>query len=171
MRRIFLDMDGVLTKWEHSSIEQVASRGYFIHRQPQKNVIDAVTILSKNKDINLYILSSVFMDDHSINEKVEWNRIHVPVIPIERQIFVPYGMSKEAGLDMIGGIKKDDVLLDDFSENLHKWGGVGIKLYNGINGTKGTWTGYSVHASMKPEFLARQIAAIAMYSDLKEEMV
>ena len=87
MSRIFLDMDGVLTKWEHSSIEQVASRGYFIHRQPQKNVIDAVTILAKNKDINLYILSSVFMDDHSINEKVEWNRIHVPVIPIERQIF------------------------------------------------------------------------------------
>lgn len=45
-----------------------------------------------------------------------------------------------------------------FSEIITISLGISVKLYNGI---KGTWEGYSVHSSMKPKILSRQIYAIA----------
>lgn len=104
-------------------------------------------------------MSSVFNDDHSISEKKEWLAKYLPEIPEENQIFVPYGESKS---DYILDKSSEDVLLDDFTKNLNEWHRKAVKIYNGINGTKGTWKGYSIHSNMVPDKLLLQFDAIVM---------
>lgn len=51
-----------------------------------------------------------------------------------------------------------------FRENLREWHGVAIKLMNGINGTKGTWCGYSVNGRAKPDVIRNTLLGIALTS-------
>lgn len=141
--RIFFDMDGTLSEWEDNPIEEVAKPGYFYSRKPVHNMIEAMRVLAKMPDYEVYILSSVFMDEHSVSEKIAWNALYT-ALPRAKQIYVPYGQDKNAFLEECGGICPEDVLVDDFSYNLHKWKGIGIKVFNGVNGTKGTWQGPAV---------------------------
>ena len=56
-------------------------------------------------------------------------------------MFVENGCRKS--LSVPGGLRKTDILLDDYSRNLHDWaeaGAIGVKLLNDINNTHGTWT-------------------------------
>ena len=60
-------------------------------------------------------------------------------------------------------INKNWILIDDFSKNLHRWeaaGGTGIKILNGINATKGTWTGYSIPSCLSSMNIADNIQLI-----------
>ena len=61
-----------------------------------------------------------------------------------------------------------NVLLDDYSKNLHSWvaaGNLGFKFYwkhDGMsNGTKGTWHGYSVNDKMTDEEIFNELVGIA----------
>lgn len=159
-QRIFFDLDGVLATWQNAAIEDVAKPGYFSSLPSNRNVVLAFKRLEQRTDIDLYILSSVFSDDHSREDKKIWVKNQLGLSE-GRQIYAPYGTEKEDALKDIGGIKKTDVLIDDFSRNLRNWSGIPIKLYNGINGTHGTWHGFSVHSSMDPEILEEQIYAIS----------
>lgn len=159
MSRIFVDMDGVVAKWEEASLEEMTSPGFFASRKPVEKVINAVNKLCGNPEHDVYILSSYLLPI-SKQEKIAWNDKYTK-IPQDHQIYVNYGESKSEALQKIGGIRQDDVLLDDFSHNLHEWQGIGVKLYNGINGTHGTWTGFSVHSNMEPDIMAMQITAVA----------
>ena len=67
----------------------------------------------------------------------------------------------------IGGIKPGDVLVDDFTKNLNEWQGVAVKLYNGINGTHGTWQGFSIHNKMTPDKMVSQLDGISMMESMK----
>lgn len=163
MRRFFIDMDGVLAIWEDASIEEMTSPGFFLSRKPDRNVIEMARMLLDGQGeggYEVYILSSYLLPI-SRREKIAWNAEHLG-IPEERQIYVPYGDSKASAFDGIGGIGECDVLLDDFSDNLREWPGVAVKMYNGRNGTRGTWTGYSVRNSMDPEKMAAQLEGISL---------
>lgn len=70
----------------------------------------------------------------------------------------------------IGGIKPGDVLVDDFTKNLNEWQGVAVKLYNGINGTHGTWQGFSIHNKMTPDKMVSQLDGISMMESMKIRM-
>lgn len=157
MKTLYVDMDGTLAVWDKdASIEEVAKVGYFLHRPEIENVVVAIRIIAMARpDIHMCVLSSVFKDEHSIREKVAWLHEKLPEISRERMVFVPYGEVKSNYVKA-----KGTFLLDDFSKNLHEWDGIGIKIYNGINGTKGTWHGYSVHSTMKPHILASQLVGI-----------
>lgn len=159
-QRIFFDLDGVLAVWQYAPLEEVAKEGYFSALPEQENVVKAFRLMENCPDVRLYILSSVFMDGHSEKDKRSWVSSHLS-LPDERQIYCPYGQEKAMALEKAGGVSQSDVLVDDFSRNLRNWPGISVKLYNGINGTKGTWDGYSIHASMKPEVLAKQLYAVA----------
>ena len=159
-QRIFFDLDGVLAVWFYTPIEDVAKKGYFAGLPAQENVVNAFKILELQPGIELFVLSSVFLDNHSEADKRTWVAKHLGLAD-KHQIYCPYGREKETALEEIGGIRASDVLIDDFSRNLHHWRGIPIKLYNGINGTKGTWCGHSVHADMEADILARQIYEIA----------
>lgn len=175
-KRLFVDMDGVLCEFnKNASIEEVATKGYFAKCVPQMSVISAIRsllerFLLENKNTEVYILSSVFMDDHSVEDKNQWlDENGLLGINNEHRLFVPYGQSKSRYLYDTVGIGEDDFLLDDFSKNLHEWHGVGIKLYNGINGTKGTWTGYSVNARSSSEVIKNTIMGIMQFASLTQK--
>lgn len=158
MRRIFIDMDGVLAKFEEASLEEMTSPGFFRSRKPVDSVISMVKALERYKNLDIYVLSSYLLP-MSKEEKIEWNKEYTQ-IPEEKQIYVPYGSSKADSLNRVGGIHTDDVLVDDFTPNLKDWTGVGVKLYNGINGKHGTWDGFSIHSNMKPGIMACQLKSI-----------
>ena len=163
MRRFFIDMDGVLAKWEEASLEEMTSPGFFRSRKADENVCAMARQLLEKQEaegIEVYILSSYLLPI-SKEEKIQWNSEHTQ-IPVERQIYVPYGESKAAALECIGGIREGDLLLDDFTKNLNEWTGVAVKLYNGINGTRGTWQGFSIHSRMHPDKMAAQLDGISM---------
>lgn len=162
-RNIFIDMDGVLATWNpNASLEEVARQGYFLSLPAEKNVIKAVNMLSANADLSLYLLAAVFVNDHSIIEKQVWLDKHGVNIPVSRRFFLPYGIDKSSFIKEKTGSNKKDILLDDFSQNLHSWHGIGIKMYNQCNGTKGTWNGYCVKNTMPPDILYNQLYGIIL---------
>lgn len=163
MRRIFVDMDGVLAVWQNNvPLEEVTAAGYFRQLPAVKNVINAINLLTKQQNFETYILSSVFNDDHSIQEKEEWLDSQNVQIDKKHRLFVPYGKVKSEFVAEQIGLLEDDILIDDFSHNLREWHGIGIKMLNGINGTKGTWRGYVVRNNMPSEILEKQLRGIIL---------
>jgi len=157
--RFFVDMDGVTAKFEPASVEEQNERGFFASRKPEVSVLQALILLQAHEEVELYSLSSVYQNGYAEEEKRAWNKKHC-CIPEKNQIYVPYGEHKECYVP--GGVRSTDVLIDDFSPNLHKWPGISIKMYNGINGTKGTWRGYHVNSNMDPIMLEHQLRGIAL---------
>ena len=157
---VFVDMDGTLAVWNsEKSIEEVARKGYFESLQPFDTMVQAVRMLL-NQQIPVCILSSVFHDDHSVQEKNIWLDKYLPEIPYERRFYVPYGSSKT---DYVNANGEKVILIDDFTKNLLEWksfGEIGIKALNGINHTNGTWKGYFIDIHSYPEIIANTITGI-----------
>lgn len=166
MTRIFIDMDGTLAKWTPSATpEQLLEPGFFINMPPEINVVQMANLLvrkEESNDIQVYILSAVMQENKlAVPEKNDWLDEYVDVAP-ERRIFVPCGENKAEYLP--GGIQPSDILIDDYSVNLHSWeksGGIGIKMLNGVNGTKGTWKNLTISTSAAPTKLAEAVLDIA----------
>ena len=152
--RVFLfDMDGVLATWQESPWETVLSDGYFLSRSPEPKMIHLARLLSAHEGCRVGILSAVIQDDHSETEKRLWLRRFCPFIPVENIFFVPYGSSKS---ECVPENLRGAVLIDDYTVNLRDWSGKAVKFYNGINGTKGTWTGPSIRLDMEiPDMITR----------------
>lgn len=157
---VYVDMDGVLAKFHpEKSIEEVASEGYFRRLEPVSSVVEAIRELIK-EGYEIFVLSSVFVDDHSIADKNAWLDAYLPELKHGCRFFVPYGDSKSEYLKEQVGLYPDDVLIDDFTLNLRQWHGIGIKLLNGINHTRASWRGYVVDGRCRPEIVANTIKGI-----------
>lgn len=156
--RFYFDMDGVLAKWNSgASLEEVAQRGYFLHREPEPSIMVAVLYMFR-KGFDVTVLSAAFQDDHSVQEKSAWLDMYgLKGIP---RIFVPYGQRK-------GDYVKEEgaILVDDFTKNLQEWDGIPVKFYNGINGTKGTYFGYSISNKMTASQIVTVLKGIAMFNE------
>lgn len=150
-KRIFFDMDGVLAIWNTAaSIEETAEKGYFAKREKEYRAVELVKMLvGCGYDVN--ILSSVYRDGHSANDKKEW--LKTAGLSELNRIFVPYGEKKREYIEK----EKNEVcfLIDDFTKNLKEFeegeGCYGIKFFNGINGTHGTWNGFAISNKMTPD--------------------
>ena len=155
--KVFVDLDGVLARWNvEASVEDTFTPGFFLTREPEPEAIAAVRLM-REKGLNVYILSCAYQNGLAEPEKVAWlAKAGLSDIP---RIFVPYGKRKSD----YAGTADVSVLLDDYSRNLHEWkaeGNIGCKFYNGINGTHGTWDGYSVSCNMTAKEIAAEITAI-----------
>ncbi len=144
-RRIFVDMDGTLAKWNNVATEVLYEKGYYRNLEPNQILVDEVKRLINNGE-DVYVLSSFLSDsEYALSEKNLWLDEYLPEIPKDKRIFVHYGDNKNDYIT--NGITISDYLIDDYTKNLLSWkqaGGTGIKFLNGINHTKGTWDGFKI---------------------------
>lgn len=159
---LYVDMDGTLAEWLNVPIEVVTKEGYFVNLPIVESIVSVINQIIIERLCNVKILTSVFPDNHSIKEKTIWIEKYLPEL-VNNMIFVPYGSNKN---DYIN-VSSNTFLLDDFSYNLHEWekaGGIGIKCYNGINGTKGTWKGYSINSKSSGNVIYNTLVGLMLLS-------
>ncbi len=159
-KRIFVDMDGTLAEFHPvDTMETLYEQGYFAQLAPHENVVNGIkTFMKENPDAEVFILSSVLTDSpKALPEKNAWLDRYLPEISMGKRIFVPCGSAKNEFVP--SGICENDVLLDDYSKNLHEWTGKALKLMNGINGTKGSFQGEKISAEMSAAEFAGRLAA------------
>lgn len=165
-RRLFIDMDGTLCVWKPAAeFEDLYSPRWFSRMVPHASLLEAVRKLLDNDRFEVFILSAVLSDSPYVRpEKDEWLDKHLPGIDRAHRIFVSTRVPKH--LSVPGGINRSDILLDDYSKNLHEWSerGTAVKFMNGINGTNGTWdrlNGPVVHGDGTPEEILVEIESLA----------
>lgn len=160
MKKLYLDLDGTLAEWKQSStMEDLFKKGYFLNLKPNVELINAVKLLIKS-GVECFVLSAYFADSkYALKEKNLWVDKYLPEIDNSHRIFVVYGDAKTDYVDDI----LNSVLLDDFSKNLHDWnrsGGTCIKFLNGINNTKGSWKGTTIHFENRPHKMVNKIKSV-----------
>ena len=163
MKRLFVDMDGTLAKFNNvDTLETLYEKNYFLNLEPMKNVVEAIKkIVLEHPEIDVYILSSVLSDSqYALVEKNQWLDRYIPEISKEKRIFPPCGKDKKEFI--FGGVSTEDFLLDDYSVNLNAWEppAKGIKIMNGINGTKGTWSSEKISAEKSGAEIAYNLVNI-----------
>lgn len=143
--RVFADLDGTYFDFygDKECLTKMFQKGYFanlkVHLKMQETLKKIQSIIGKE---NCYVLSKLIDSEHCAPDK----RIAIQAanlqIPEKNIIFVPYEDKK---IDYIpGGVKKTDILIDDYNENLFEWieaGGTAIKAINQINNHSGRWKG------------------------------
>ena len=171
---IFVDMDGVLARWQSAAAEEeLLEPGYFANLVPEPNMVSAVRILSQREDVNLRILSAYLTDvPYPKADKMKWLARHMPFLKPDQVCLVPYGTDKSK----IQGFSPRAILLDDYTPNCIDWnraGGAAIKVMNGINGPAIKWSqdGYSdplphwtISVAQSPHVMASAIMTYAKQS-------
>lgn len=159
LRTVYIDMDGTIAKWNvGKTMEEISEAGYFYSLDPMEMMVEVVKSLLRNVeklDVKLVFLSSV-INEQAAKDKLSWLKRHFEGYNNWEAIFVPYGISKYE----YAKATKDDVLIDDNTDMLLKWGGVGIKVYNGINNTKHRWKGYILNADSEKEIIYNTLTGI-----------
>lgn len=146
-KTVYIDYDGVIAYFlKDKSLEEVAAPGYTLSVPVVESFCTALKMLMEDEALSMYDfrLLSAILNDRAGQDKAQMLTKHFGADFAKKSVFVKYGDSKAPYAE--GG----NVLLDDFSKNLHEWesnGGIGIKVYNGINCNNGTWRGYSVHST------------------------
>ena len=170
---IWVDMDGVLARfYTGMSKEILCEKGYFASLPPQPKVVRAVRNLWVNHPT--FVLSAYLADSaYALEEKEKWLKRYLPGV---HGIFLPCGTSKAAAVEKIMGrsLRREDILIDDFSRNLFDFsirGGTAVKLLNGINGTKGTWKGRKTTADSMFEDVEKIIANIVASEQAQNNIV
>ena len=169
--RLFVDMDGTLAVFNQiDKLETLYERGYFADLTPQVNVVEAVRMLQARDEVEVFVLSAVLTDSkYAQIEKNEWLNFYLPEIDESHRIFVPCGEDKTRYVPE--KILEDDVLLDDYTVNLNAWEppAKGLKLLNGINGTKGTWQKSRISVEHSADELADMIADYVLEGKVVED--
>ena len=166
--KLFIDMDGCLCEWRQAAQqEDLFKKGYFQSLQPNQNILRAVERIIHEDEAEVFILSAYLPQSrYALQEKNVWLDRYLPEVDDRHRIFCPVHQNKvTAAKRRTGGFGRDHVLLDDFSDNLHSWeasGGVGIKVMNGLNGTKGSWRGRKVTTYMDPNEIKDRLLRAAV---------
>ncbi len=134
---VYFDMDGTLAVWnteslkypgEKMTMDEIEERGYFRNLKPIPEVIEKAKLL-KDLGYNVCILSKAYF--HAIEEKTDWIKENMPFIDVERDVyFVPLTANKSL---FVPPIKFDDILIDDYNDNLNNWSGTPLKVVTDKN--------------------------------------
>lgn len=142
MFTINFDFDGTLYEWDTTKdIDDVGKHDYPLTQKHMWSMLYAAQRLNEDYQGSVRIASAV-LNDGVMRSKIRRISQDIGSEVANRSVFTAFGESK---------VEK----MSDKSSTR-----VGIKVYNGINGTKGTWTGYSVRAVSSPDKCYRQLKAI-----------
>ena len=168
MAKFVFDMDGTLNVFEPIGPDELAKPGFMKNRQPFDNMLDAARILHEDGH-EIWIASAVMPYEHVISDKNYWLDQHMPYIPKERRIFIPYGQSKYDALHTF--MQESDVFVDDYSDNLHglvrrftpgsSW--ICVKCINGINDTNHSWNGARISVWTKGQIIADTLKGLSYF--------
>lgn len=161
--RLFVDMDGTLAVFRKyiTNLEALCEPGYFRSLPPNINVVEAIKeiIVNHSDKIEVFACSAYLTDSkYALDEKNAWLDEFLPEIDKAHRVMIPCGENKADYIP--GGVRETDTLFDDLTKNLTQFkdaGGKTIKLWNGINGTNGTYQGDCVSYLSSPEQLANKL--------------
>lgn len=147
MKKIFLDLDGTLAKFNVRNALQrfETEKGFFAKLGAYKG-IEKINEMAKNG--NVYIISASPNIQADI-DKMTWIENYLPNIPKNHIVLCRCGECKALVLRRLGlVIDKNCYLLDDYTKNLTEWesvGGVGIKrLTKCADNSTGKWKGLAI---------------------------
>lgn len=147
MKRIFLDLDGTLARFNvRNALERFKTeKGFFAKLLAYKN-IESINEMAKVG--NVYIISAS-PNEQADNDKMQWVQKYLPNIPIANIVFCRLGENKAEIIKQRTGVNiKGNILLDDYTHNLEQWesaGGVGIKrLTRCADNSTGKWKGLTI---------------------------
>lgn len=153
MRKIFLDLDGTLAKF---NVKNALARfdneiGFFAKLGAYKGV-DYVNALAKSGC--LYVISAS-PNTQADNDKMTWLKKYLPNIKEENIVLCRLGENKAKVIENKLNIKIDKTcyLLDDYTKNLQEWetvGGVGIKRLTSVaDNSRKIWKGLQLRELTK----------------------
>ena len=148
MKKIFLDLDGTLAKFNvPNALKRFEiEKGFFARLGAYKN-IDKINEMAKTG--NVYIISAspnIYAD----LDKMTWIKKYLPNVKRENIIFCRLGINKAKYIEHKLNIKidKECYLLDDYTKNLNEWesaGGTGIKRITSVaDNSRGLWKGLQI---------------------------
>ena len=145
MKKIFLDLDGTLAKFNvKNALKRFDNeKGFFAKLGAYKN-IEKINEMAKAG--NVYIIS-VSPNEQADNDKMIWIKKYLPNVKIENIVLCRLGENKAEIIENKYNIKidKNCMLLDDYTKNLIEWetvGGVGIKRLTTVSdNSRKLWKG------------------------------
>lgn len=148
MKKIFLDLDGTLAKFNvRNALNRFQTeKGFFANLKAYKGIEDINELAKKG---NVYIISAS-PNEQADKDKATWIDLFLPNLPKSNICFCRLGKNKakeiKKNLNII--INKECILLDDYTQNLVEWesvGGVGIKRLTSVaNNKSGRWKGLAI---------------------------
>ena len=148
MKRIFLDLDGTLARFNvKNALERFDNeKGFFANLLAYKG-IEIVNELARED--NLFIISAS-PNEQADNDKMIWLKKYLPNIKQENITICRIGENKARVIESKYNITINEqcYLLDDYTKNLNEWesvGGTGIKRITKVadNSTK-KWKGFEL---------------------------
>ncbi|MCR5208442.1 MAG: hypothetical protein K6C14_08210 [Eubacterium sp.] len=171
MKKIFIDMDGVLTEYRKDCTnEDLAQKGYFLSLKPVENMVGALNRLIESSDVlgfSVCVLTKVYPSEfrYSVCEKLQWRSRYMPEL-FDSEFVLVNGEEQEksdAVRELVGELDSDCILIDDYNANLAEWvknGGTPVKYVNGINDKNRSFIGKRLTCDMSEEELYNEILAM-----------
>lgn len=149
MKNYYIDMDGVLAKYDKTAyvgedpLYMQKNQHYFRNLEPDRKMLEFIDILHKRcryTGDNVYILTTLPINGAIFNEqfhdKIAWINEWLPYMSIDNILISV--TSKRDAVEYIHNhsLSQSDILIDDYNKNLLDWqnaGGTSVKYCNGIN--------------------------------------
>lgn len=180
MTNFYFDMDGVLAVYEKSAYPPKSNlycevgKHYFRTVKPDNKMINVFKKLNKeiktqsHRTFDIRVLTSlsyqgkIFLEQMS--DKKEWLKEHFgeePAFPVlfaaSHKRYIGEALSDNRKLT------RNDILIDDYNENLTEWeknGGTSVKYCNTINNPN-SWNGFCITEDMTEDEICDFLKAIA----------
>ena len=147
MKKIFLDLDGTLAKFNvRNALKRFDNEIGFFAKLGAYKGIETINELAKNG--NIYIISAS-PNEQADKDKMTWINKYLGNVPKANRLICRVGDNKAEYLKT-KGIQIDNTcyLLDDYTKNLIQWenaGGIGIKRLTGVaDNSTGKWKGLTL---------------------------
>lgn len=148
MKKIFLDLDGTLAKFNvPNALARFENEKGFFARLGAYKGIEKINEMAKKG--NVYIISAS-PNMYADLDKKSWVNRFLPNVKTSNIIFCRVGQNKARYIENKLNIKIDNtcILLDDYTKNLTEWesvGGVGIKRLTSVaDNSTGKWQGLTL---------------------------